>query len=77
MKEIRVALVCLILELTNAFIKTDKKVSISNFNYYRENNANNFSNPNFYKELNIDLFIILTSILLFLIYQSLFKINYV
>ena len=76
MKETRVALVCLILELTNAFIKTDKKVSISNFNYYREY-ENNFSNPNFYTELNIDLFIILTSILLFIIYQSLFKLNYV
>lgn len=71
MKETRVTLICLILEITNAFIKTNK-VSISNFNYYREY-ENNFSNPNFYKELNIDLFVIITCILLFAIYQNFFN----
>ena len=72
MKEIRVTLICLIFEITNASVKTNKKVSISNFNYYREY-ENNFSNPNFYKELNIDLFVIITCILLFVIYQNFFN----
>ena len=72
MKEIRVTLICLIFEITNAFVKTNKKVGISNFNYYREY-ENNFSNPNFYKELNIDLFVIITCILLFVIYQNFFN----
>lgn len=53
--------------------KLIKKINFDNFNHYIENNGRNFSNPNFYKELNIDLFVIITCILLFVIYQNFFN----
>ena len=76
MKSIKVIFIILIFNITNAFIKTNNKISFNNFNHYIENNESNFSNPNFYKELNIDLFVIIICILLFVIYQSFSKLNY-
>lgn len=76
MISIKVIFIILIFNITNAFIKTKNKISFNNFNRYIENNESNFSNPNFYKELNIDLSIIIICILLFVIYQSFSKLNY-
>ena len=76
MISIKVIFIILIFNITNAFIKTKNKISFNNFNRYIENNESNFSNPNFYKELNNDLSIIIICILLFVIYQSFSKLNY-
>ena len=83
MKKSRLVIISAMLKLVGAYIKTkgEKIYGIDPMNY-RENNFynphfsnRNFSNPHFYKELSIDIFVIVCSVIFYIFYQYFSKLK--
>ena len=83
MKKSRLVIINAMLKLAGAYIKTkgEKIYDIDPMNYRQNNFYNphfpnqNFSNPNFYKELSIDIFVIVCSVIFFIFYQYFSKLK--
>lgn len=83
MKKSRLLITSAMLKLTGAYIKTKgEKIYDTGPMNYRENyfynphfSNQNFSNPHFYKELSIDIFVIVCSAIFFIFYQYFSKLK--